>query len=111
MGVSTNVCTYYGIEIPYNQEFADAYDKVYENCPVDVLIDGMGGDYIVLGKKLFDSGDFRWGMEDGDAFKEIDTNDFGRIERDYKLAFILCFPQFNELMIPKFKILAFTHYH
>src|ERR1035437_10463759 len=100
MGVSTNIYTYYGIKIPYNQEFADAYDNVYENCPVDVLIDGMGGDYIVLGKKLFDSGDFRWDMEDGDDFKEIDPDELADIERDYKLAFIVGFPQFAHLIIP-----------
>lgn len=112
MGVDTNVYGVYGIRLEgYDREFSEAYDEVYDNCPVDIIFDGMCGEYIILGEKLFDSGNIRWGMEDGDECKQIDIEDLKQIEADYKEKFVKCFPKFAYFMDAPFKLIMFTHYH
>ena len=70
----------------------------------------MGGEYQVLGVKLYDSGDFRWGMENGDEYKEIDISKFPDLEAEYKAKFMAQFPQFSHHMEKPFSMLMFTHY-
>ena len=99
MGVSTNFYTYYGIKIPYSSDFSESYEEMYDHpdCP-DILFDGMDGEYIVFGIRLFDSGDARYGFEAGDQFKEIDLSNLTNLEEKYKAGFKEFFPNFAKLM-------------
>ena len=111
MGVSTNIYVMFGTKIKWDDNFSEAYEKVYDdNDTPFVVFDGMGGEYIVFGELLWDSGDFRWDLEGGDSFKEISVNSLPEIEREYKENFTKKFPEFSHLMNDEFFILSFTHY-
>ena len=89
MGISTHFYTIYGIETKgkYPKDFSKAYYDVYEDVDTPfVLFDGMNGEYMILGVKLFDSGDARWGFENGDIFAEIDLNTLSTLESGYEPA-------------------------
>ena len=111
MGVSTNFYTIYGIKIDWNEEFNEAYQEVYDDPDTPyVLSDDMGGEYIIFGEVLFNSGDDRWGFENGDQYKEIDPTDFIDIEYYYKHKFVDKFPQFKDLITHPFKLITLAHY-
>ena len=74
MGINTHVYSYWGVRTEWNRDFYDAYEEVeeanvdqygYNKAPagtqVEVLVDGMSGEYMVFGVRLYDSGDARWG--------------------------------------------------
>ena len=110
MGISTNYYTVHGIKLEWNDEFNEAYDEVYDDADTPfVLIDGMSGEYIILGKILYDSGDLRYG-ETEDSFVEINLDILPDIEMDYKQEFIAKFPQFKNLVTEDFKLMTFVHY-
>lgn len=112
MGVSTNFYTIFGIKIDWDDAFSDAYEEVYNDQDTpNVLMDGMSGEYMILGEILFDSGDARYGFEDGDAFQEIDFSDLEGMEAAYKALFEKKFPEFKHYMSAPFKLMMQAHYH
>jgi hypothetical protein len=112
VGISINFYTVYGIKIKgYPKDFTEAYDEVYDDKDTPfVICDGMCGEYVILGVKLFDSGDARWGFENGDDFKEIDIADLSRLESEYKNQFLAKFPEFGHLLNPEFKLMTLAYY-
>lgn len=112
MGVDTNIYTIFGVKIDWDDDFNDTYDEAYDDPDTPwVLLDGMMGKYIILGKLLFDSGNIRWGLEDGDVYKEIAPDDLANMEQSYREAFNKKFPQFKDLIVDRpFKLLCITHY-
>lgn len=111
MSVSTNFYTLHGIKLEWDGEFASAYDAVYAHQDIpSVLIDGMNGEYIILGKILYDSGDIQNGF-DGDDFKEIAVSSLAEYEESYKKKFVAKFPSFAHLVDQPFKIITIAHYH
>lgn len=115
MGISTNYYTFYGIKHEYNAElgefvegdYVDAYDD--EDLPT-IIIDGMSGKYVILGKILFDSGDLRFG-ELEESYVEIDLNELDSVEMKYKQSFIKKFPNYSHLVNEqRFKLMTFVHY-
>lgn len=112
MGIDTNVYGVWGVRIEgYDTEFSEAYDQVYDTCPLTIISDGMNGEYVILGNQLFDSGNIRWGMEDGDECKQIEINNFSEMEQKYKEEFCKWFPKFKHYMDQPFRLIMFTHYH
>src|SRR6056297_1102416 len=74
MGINVHVYSIYGVRTEWNEPFSDAFEAVEEanidtygynkspaDAQVEVLMDGMGGEYMVFGVELYDSGDGRWG--------------------------------------------------
>lgn len=114
MGVSINVYAYFGIKINWNSEIYDEFEKCYDYNNkfqgLDHAFDSMCGEYQVLGVKLFDSGDFRYGCEQGDEFAIINREKLNLLEAEYKEKFCAQFPQFAHIMQQPFEILVFTHY-
>lgn len=111
MGVSTNFYTVLGIKTEWLDDFAEAYDEVYDDPDTPfVLMDSMDGDYMIFGTVLFDSGDARWGFEDGDSFTEIDISTFAHREEKYKAEFSSKFPEFTHLMDVPFNLMSLAHY-
>lgn len=108
MGVSTNIYTYYGVKIPYDHELAGAYDEHYLNPQAPDIL--FGEEYIVLGKRLFDSGDFRYALEDGDDWKQIDIGMLPAFEIDYRIQFAKFYPDLTHLLEKPFRLFTFTHY-
>lgn len=114
MGISTHVYGYLGIKLPWDDALHETFEEYLENdreneLP-DHVFDYMGGKYHVLGVKLYDSGDFRWGMENGDVYKEIDVARFADTEAEYKAEFVKKLPRFAHYMEKSFSMLIFTHY-
>lgn len=114
MGISTHIYGFLGVKLPWNDALHEAFEDYMESdrggeLPGHVF-DSMGGKYHVLGIKLYDSGDFRWGMENGDVYKKIDISTFAEKERIYKDQFIRQFPEFRTMMDQPFSMLMFTHY-
>jgi hypothetical protein len=114
MGISTNIYAYLGIKIAWDQALWDILDSREmsgrDNEIPEYLADNMGGEYIVLGKRLYDSGDARWGFEQGDFYREIDTSLFDQREAAYKTKFRVQFPQFAHYMDQPFKLMMFFHW-
>ena len=110
MGISTHIYCVYGVKIPWDDAFSDAHELVYndEDLP-DLIFDGMGGDYVVLGKILYDSGDFRWGFENGDVAKTIDVAALPSIEQAYRRQFAQKFPDFVGFLNQPFQLQVFMH--
>lgn len=115
MGVSTNIYTVYGITIDgFDKDLFEAYDKIYNDADApEIIMDGMGGDYTILGCVLFDSGDFRWGLEGGYPLTEVSLDDghLKNLEEKYKENFVKKLPEFKHLVENvQFKLIMFTHY-
>lgn len=111
MGVDIHVYGVWGIRIEgYPQDFSEAYDAVYDTCPLEIIMDGMNGEYMIFGEKLFDSGNIRYGMEDGDECRLINPDSFKLLEEEYKKEFCKWFPQFKYMMEAPFQMIMFTHY-
>jgi hypothetical protein len=76
-----------------------------------VLIDGYSGEYVILGVKLFDSGDQRYG-EVEDVYVEIDIGKLHNLEFEYRKEFEAKFPQFVETLLKEpFKLMTLMHCH
>lgn len=114
MGVSTNVYVYYGIKIDFNNELNDAFEDYWENNRENLLpdhvFDSMTGEYMVLGSRLYNGGDMRYGCEDADGFTTLDLDKLDGMETEYKQEFCTLFPQFADLINQPFEILMFTHW-
>lgn len=110
MGIDIHVYSVYGVKVDgYDTEFSDAYEEVWDDCPLEIITDGMNGEYMVFGKQLFDSGNLRF-LDSEDTFKNIDITNLADIEKEYKLEFVKCFPKFAHYMEQPFQLLMFTHY-
>lgn len=119
MGISTHYYTVYGVHVnSYDDELSDALygegDRysLFEDgtLPEDfgVIMDGMGGNYMVFGKILFDSGDLRWN-EFKDVFVEIPLEKLGDYKRDYTRTFQEFFPEFDHYLENEWRIMTFMH--
>lgn len=110
MGVSTHYYVVYGIRHEYHEEFSEAYDEVYNDHDVPfVVIDGMGGEYTIIGTLLFDSGDLRYSnIKDELTITEVSS--LQELERQYKEKFVAKFPKFSHLVEDEFKIITVAHY-
>lgn len=111
MGVSTNWYTLIGVKHNFDDKFTEAWDNVYsdEDTPY-VLIDCMSGEYMIFGEVLFDSGDYRYGFEDGDSYKEYSLEEISEKEKNYKESFVRKFPEFAHLVNVQFKVISVAHY-
>ena len=112
MGVSTNCYTVYGRKLPYDAKFSDAFHSMptseIEAMEKHVIIDGMSGEYMVVGAILFDSGDARWQALEG--FAEIDVGDLERGRRETQAAFVEHMPDSAALLDGPWKLMTFVHY-
>ena len=112
MGISTNFYTVFGLKLPFKKDFFEKADKNHgdDNAPF-VLQDGMCGSYTICGIVLFDSGDLRWGFENGDEFKEIPSvQELSLLEQNYKTNFYKYYPEIYPEIDKPFKLMTFAHY-
>lgn len=111
MGINIRIYGVFGVQIPWNDAFNEDFDLHYDDPdqPFAVL-DGMGGEYMVLGYQLFCSEDFRYCDGDGDLMKSHDPATLERYEREYREEFGAKYPQWADLIAQPFKIIMFTHY-
>lgn len=111
MGVSTNWYSIYGLRIEWDDALAEQYDEVYDNKDTPfILMDCYSSEYMILGSLLFDSGDYRWGFDGGDTYKEYITENLLEKEKEYKEQFIAKFPNLKHLVESNFKLISMVHY-
>lgn len=116
MGINTHYYTVYGVHVKgYDDELSDAlYGKgdlfnTIEECPdLDIIMDGMGGDYMIMGKVLFDSGDLRYNHIE-DTFVEIGLLDLSEYRYRCTEQFMNHLPSFGHYMDREWKLMTFMH--
>lgn len=126
MGVNINVYTVYGVKTAWDDNFFEAHETIEETLvdefgygkpipadrQIETIIDGMGGDYFVFGKILYDSGDFRY-CDDMNDFKEIDCSltALNSIKTEYMEKFNRLYPEHIHLLEGKdWKMFNIIHY-
>lgn len=116
MGINTHYYTVYGIHVnDYDEDLSeemygegDKYDVVEDSTNLDVIMDGMGGNYMVIGKILFDSGDLRWN-DFKDTFVEIDTGELTAIRISAEQEMQKLLPNFAHYLDGEWKLMTFMH--
>lgn len=110
MGINVHIYTVLGARLPYDSEFSEAHNKIYNipTCPT-LWFDGMGGEYIVIGTPLYYSGDARYGWDNYPGDKELEVSELETIEKTYKENFLAHFPDFEHMVKDKFKLVMFMH--
>ena len=105
MGINMHVYTVYGVRLPWNDAFHEAYEEIEEalvdefgygkpqpaDRQIEAIIDAMMGEYMVLGLKLYDSGDFRY-CDDMNSYQEIEEVGLFGKWFDYKEQFARLYP-------------------
>lgn len=116
MGINTHYYTVYGKRVDsYDNDLSDAlyetdlYKTVEDHEDLDIIMDGMGGDYMVIGKILFDSGDLRW-SEIKDTFVEIDLDALTELKESATQEMKNILPDFVHYLDGDWKIMTFVHY-
>lgn len=111
MGINMHVYTVYGVRLPWNDAFHEAYEEIEEalvdefgygkpqpsDRQIEVIMDAMMGEYMVFGLKLYDSGDFRY-CDDMNSYQEIEEVGLFGKWLDYKEQFARLYPDHVHLL-------------
>jgi hypothetical protein len=115
MGVNLNFYVYFGVRVPYDFEFAYAYDEIASELEdtSHVLFDGMSGEYVIIGQRLWDSGDARYAYEGSDGYKEIAIDEnFCKSSKDYLINFFkFHLPKYASYLQKEWTLVFVPHYH
>lgn len=124
MGINTHVYTVYGVKLPWDDAFYEAYEEIEEalcdesgygkpkpaGSQIEAIMDGMMGEYMILGPILYDSGDFRY-CEDMNNYQEIVIDGLHVEWLDYKEQFARLYPNHVHLVEGvEPKLINFIHY-
>lgn len=108
MGINTHYYTILGYK--HDGYDSDLGEIAYEN-KIDLLGDGMAGEYQVIGKIIGVSHDFRWEDGDGDNFIAIEPSELANIEQKYKEKFKKKMPEeYHHYVDHPFKLYVILHY-
>jgi hypothetical protein len=124
MGINVHVYSYWGVRTEWNEQFSDAYDELYDknmeqygynkepaDAQVEVLIDGMSGEYMVFGERLYDSGDSRWGEMVNSNEVDISHGVLDQMRWDYMSKFKRLYPdQYEWLAAKPWRLVNLVHY-
>src|SRR6056297_2792535 len=124
MGINVNVYSYWGVRTEWNEAFNDAYNDLYNknieqygynkspaDAQVEVLMDGMGCEYMVFGVELYDSGDARWGEMVNSNEVDIGHNVLDQMHWDYMVKFKRLYPDHFEWLNSKpWRLVNLVHY-
>jgi hypothetical protein len=114
MGINTYFYTIHGVKTEWDDEFHSEYYEAYDHGIIGlpwVLVDGMGGKYIIFGTPLFTSGNLRWGFEEGDSYKELDLQNLNELEVKYREEFGKKFQKHVHLLGSEpFKLISLIHF-
>ena len=124
LGINVHVYSIYGVRTEWNESFSDAFEEVedrnieqygYGKEPADaqaeVLMDGMGGEYMVFGVELYDSGDGRWGEMVNSNEVDVSHNVLDQMRWDYMSKFKRLYPDHFEWLNSKpWRLVNLVHY-
>lgn len=124
MGINVHVYSIWGVRTEWNEEFYEAYEKIeeenidkygYNSRPADsqieVLVDGMSGEYMVFGVELYDSGDSRWGEMVNSNEVELDQTILDTMHNEYMGLFKDLYPDHYQWLAEKpWRLVNLVHY-
>lgn len=124
MGINTHVYSYWGVRTEWNREFYDAYEEVEEanidrygygkepaDAQIEILSDGMSGEYMVFGERLYDSGDARWGEMVNSNEVDISHNVLDQMREAYMSKFKQLYPDHFEWLNNKpWRLVNLVHF-
>jgi len=118
MGINTHYYTFFGVKLPFylngknDKASEEFHDELYEKASsgFDHISDGMDAEYLLLGKKLFDSGDLRW-SEIEDTWVDIKLDKLPEIDVEWRNSFREEFPNYAYLIedVPS-RLITFVHF-
>lgn len=112
MSVGLNVLSFWGILLEgYDRALSEAMYDLDDDHMLEHAFDGMNGEYMVLGVKLFDSGNVYRDEPTARSTLDLTTGYLPQQEALYKSMFLKRLPQFGHLMDRPFRIITFSHYH
>ena len=116
MGINIHVYSYWGVRTEWNSAIHDAYEELYDqdvepDNDVEILMDGMSGEYMVFGVRLYDSGDSRWGEMVNSNEVEINDEVLATMKNNYMENFKQLYPNQYEWLAEKpWKLVNLVHY-
>jgi len=128
MGIDTHVYCVYGVKTEWDDDFHQAQDeyetalikehgydkwrsgKIPDDPMIEVTSDGMGGEYMVFGPQLYDSGNWRWGELTQETQVELDGDTLKRMRDEYIETFRKVYPDHVHLVDRPWKLINFVHY-
>lgn len=113
MGVNLNFYAYYGIRLPYIEEISAALDTDQESWSSHCLFDGMSGEYIIVGERLWDSGDARYAYSGSNEYREyvLTEQNFEKTKQEILDCFRKDAPHLLHYVDKEWKLLFIPHYH
>lgn len=115
MGVNLNFYAYYGVRLPFKEDFMYAYEEVEKDIEdtTSVLFDGMSGEYVIIGQRLWDSGDARYAYAGSDNYKEMPlTPEFERENKQYLEKFFKeRLPAYSHYLEKDWSLIFVPHFH
>lgn len=116
MGINIHVYSYWGVRTEYNNDVSDRWHELDEQDispvnDVEILMDGMSGEYMVFGVQLYDSGDSRWGEMINSNEVEINDAILETIRSEYMNKFKQLYPdQYEWLAAKPWRLVNLVHY-
>lgn len=114
MGINTHVYSYWGVRTEWNDDVHRRHEELYNqklDNAVEILMDGMSGEYMVFGVRLYDSGDARWGEMVNCNEVDISNNALDQMRWDYMSAFKKYYPdQFAWLNSKPWRLVNLVHW-
>ena len=118
MGINVHVYSYWGVRTEWNEAVSDRMEELWDTDididPADdahILCDGMSGEYLIFGERLYDSGDSRWGEMVNSNEVEIDQTILDRMREDYMAKFKVLYPdQYEWLAAKPWRLVNLVHY-
>jgi len=116
MGINVHVYSYWGVRTEWNEAVSDRMEDFWDIDidPADdanILCDGMSGEYMIFGERLYDSGDSRWDEMYNSNEVEIDQTILDGMREDYMAKFKTLYPdQYEWLAAKPWRLVNLVHY-
>lgn len=116
MGINIHVYSYWGVRTEYNNDVSDRWNDLDEQDispvnDVEILMDGMSGEYMVFGVRLYDSGDSRWGEMINSNEVEVNDAILETMRSEYMNKFKQLYPdQYEWLAAKPWRLVNLVHY-
>jgi hypothetical protein len=116
MGINIHVYSYWGVRTEYNNDVSDRWNDLDEQDispvnDVEILMDGMSGEYMVFGVRLYDSGDSRWGEMINSNEVEVNDAILETMRSAYMNKFKQLYPdQYEWLAAKPWRLVNLVHY-
>lgn len=116
MGININCYSYWGVRTEWSEAVSDRWNDLDEQDispvnDVEILMDGMSGEYMVFGVRLYDSGDSRWGEMINSNEVEVNDAILETMRSEYMNKFKQLYPdQYEWLAAKPWRLVNLVHY-